>query len=438
MKKNIIYLLSVFVTFVGCSKNLDNLPDGIAEGETVVRVALNADSVAGASFNNICLFWFGESDRQLRNDYYASAEELALSQTVVAGGNYTIVAVVNAGGEFAPEPADADLAGLQEYIAGQADNYPGLLTGVLRHTAVGTTQLAIIELRAKAAGSDEVETELQLTLPSPHLPDFVDSKADGSLALRTTAWIFKKGSTELFAVKRAMLAVTSTEGVYTMKLRLPAGEYDVNLWTDYTMDETTDNHYVTTDPEVVSILPKASYTANTDTRDGFAQHLSLTVEKTGNTPQAVNMIRPLAKYRLVATDVAEYDLLRTRHGYPALADLKIEVVYEGFLPCAYSISQAKPADSKEGYVYASAVSEGTESETTLGKDYVFVNGEQSSISVSILLKDAAGNTIGGVKGVKVAYRAGQLTTVRGKFLTAGQGSGIEIDTDWGGDHNVDF
>ena len=198
----------------------------------------------------------------------------------------------------------------------------------------------------------------------------------------------------------------------------------------------TDNHYITSDTKSIKILPKDQYRANTDTRDAFTKSLMLTVGNQDKT-EDIAMHRPLAKYRLVANDVAKYNQLRAERGYPALEDLKISIVYEGFLPCAYNVSTQKLSDSVGGYGYASALSEQTDDAVTVGKDFVLVNGEQSFVTVTILFKDANGKTISGINGVRIDYRAGQLTTVSGNFLTAGVG-GVQVDTNWSGDYEVKF
>ena len=149
------------------------------------------------------------------------------------------------------------------------------------------------------------------------------------------------------------------------------------------------------------------------------------------------MYRPLAKYRLVANDVAKYNQLRAECKYPALEDLKISIVYEGFLPCAYNVSTQRPSDSDGGYGYASALSQQSDEAVTVGKDFILVNGEQSFVTVTILFKDASGKTISGINGVRIDYHAGQLTTVTGNFFTAGVG-GVRIDTNWSGDYEVNF
>ncbi|MEG1660774.1 MAG: hypothetical protein RR304_09460 [Bacteroides sp.] len=429
----------------GCDKALHEIPVDRPEDENIVSVGLNTDKVPNAPLRDVHLFWFDQTDKLYRHDYFPSMEELAKARLSIPTGSYTIFAVLNTGKELLSptntraELPDIYLTEFTTWIKEEEPKYPELLTGTLRHIVKGGVELVYIDLDKKTEGIKESSVELHLTIPSPRLPDFVAVRSAGNPALRGVAYIFKKGTAELFTTKRAMLIpVSGKDGVYSMGLSLFKGDYDINLWVDYTTAPTTDNHYITSDMDIVRILDRANYIANTDTRDGFSRRASLSVAEGVNAPQAVEMHRPLAKYRLVATDVKKYEELREQRGYPALEDLTIEIGYEGFLPNSYSISQNKPADAETGYKYTSAYSEQEETKVTVGKDYIFVNGTQSFVTVTILFKNSEGKTISGARGVKIPYRAGYLTTVSGEFLTAGMGGGITIDTEWDGDYEVNF
>lgn len=432
----------IAATLTSCDKELHEIPIEKSANEAVVTVSLNKENTQNAPLNDVHLFWFDGTDKLYKQDYYASMEDLARARIILPEGNYTVFAVLNVGPDFTLPSSratlpDLDLGSFSKYVKDQESSYTNMLTGTLRNMVKSGTQLVYLDLQPKASGIEYANVKLLLTIPSPNLPIFA-TKADTNPALRGTAFIFKKGSKQLFAVKQAMLIATATEGVYSMELPLFKGEYDINLWCDYTLDVTTDNHYITTGPDVITIQPKDKYTGNTDTRDCFSKRISLTVTEENNTPQSVEMHRPLAKFQLVATDVAKYEKQRLQKGLPALADLRVFIGYEGFLPSAYNITESKLADAKEGYYYYSTLSDVTTADATIAKDYVLVNGSESSVVVTILFKDAAGNTISGVRGVKIAYRAGQLTTVSGDFLTTSLGNGVTINTEWSGDYNVEF
>lgn len=443
MINKIIYFFAMLTAILtSCDKELHEIPTDKPSGEALVTVSLNKDHTQNAPLNDVHLYWFDETDKLYKHDYFSSMEDLARARITLPAGSYTVFAVLNVGADFTVPSSratlpDIDMSAFSKYIKDQEANYADMLTGTLRNVVKNGAQLVYVDLEPKSNGIAYASLQLLLTIPSPHLQD-IATKATDKPALRGTAFIFKKGSKELFAMKQTMLISTGTDGVYSMDLSLFKGEYDVNLWCDYTFDETTDNHYITTGPDVIMIQPKEKYTGNTDTRDCFSKRISLTVAEENNTPQSVQLQRPLAKYQLVATDVEKYEKQRLQNGLPALADLRVFIGYEGFLPSAYNITESKLADAKDGYFYYSNFMNITSFDATVAQDYVLVNGAESSVTVAILFKDAAGNTISGVRGVKIAYRAGQLTTVSGDFLTAGLGSGITINTVWSGDHNVEF
>lgn len=443
MINKIIYFFAMLTAILtSCDKELHEIPTDKPSGEALVTVSLNKDHTQNAPLNDVHLYWFDETDKLYKHDYFSSMEDLARARITLPAGSYTVFAVLNVGADFTVPSSratlpDIDMSAFSKYIKDQEANYADMLTGTLRNVVKNGAQLVYVDLEPKSNGIAYASLQLLLTIPSPHLQD-IATKATDKPALRGTAFIFKKGSKELFAMKQTLLISTGTDGVYSMDLSLFKGEYDVNLWCDYTFDETTDNHYITTGPDVIMIQPKEKYTGNTDTRDCFSKRISLTVAEENNTPQSVQLQRPLAKYQLVATDVEKYEKQRLQNGLPALADLRVFIGYEGFLPSAYNITESKLADAKDGYFYYSNFMNITSFDATVAQDYVLVNGAESSVTVAILFKDAAGNTISGVRGVKIAYRAGQLTTVSGDFLTAGLGSGITINTVWSGDHNVEF
>lgn len=285
--------------------------------------------------------------------------------------------------------------------------------------------------------AEPMNVKLLLHIPSPYLPAYQPTRTISVPAFRGVADIYLKGSSKRLTTQRAMLIPTDAEGIYRFDLSLENGEYDINLWADYATDANTDYHYITNDLNLVKILPRESYIANTDTRDAFSQHIVLDITD-GTGTETVTMYRPLAKYRLVTTDVAKYNELRPKQGWAPLEDLNIEIVYEGFWPNAYSVPNACPAGAEVGYSYVSAWSEPGKMEATVGKDYVFVNGTESFVKVSITFRDNDGKIISSIRNLQIDYRIGYLTTVRGNFLTASTGGGIQIDTEWSGEYEIEF
>lgn len=429
-----------------CDKTAHEIPEEAPKDSPTVTVGINTDGIGDTPLKDVHLYFFDSSEMLSKHTYYPTMQSLALDRMLMESGYYTIFAVLNTEESLVPtlsravEVPKISFAEFCQWVKSIDDGtYPDLSTGLVRYEVKeGVSQIMIdVKKGSEAVGFSNVT--LNLTFPSPRLPDFVSAKsraASDEPRLRAVIEVYQKGTENRVLRKEEFVTATAAEGVYTAILQLNPGNYDVRLWADYTTDAKTDNHYVTADTKSIKILGKDQYRGNTDTRDAFTKVFTLTV---GNNDQseAITMHRPLAKYRLVANDVAKYNQLRAERKYPAIEDLKISIAYEGFLPCAYNVSTQKPSDSVGGYGYASALSEQGDEAVTVGKDFVLVNGEQSFVTVSIRFKDANGKTISGINGVRIDYRAGQLTTVTGNFLTAGVG-GVQVDTDWSGDYEVEF
>ena len=158
------------------------------------------------------------------------------------------------------------------------------------------------------------------------------------------------------------------------------------------------------------------------------------------------MVRPFAKYRLIATDVeAYYNLISKGENLPAIEDLQVRVTYEGFFPTGFNVATGKPNDAlNTGIHYSSVptVAEGYDAAVNrqVGADFVLTNGEESFVNVTIQMVDTrTGDIVATVQHVKIPYKRGHLTTVTGHFLTAGKTpGGVQIDTEWGDDVVIEF
>ena len=159
------------------------------------------------------------------------------------------------------------------------------------------------------------------------------------------------------------------------------------------------------------------------------------------------MERPLAKYRFIATDLKEYEELRLREAEkdgdltstPPPIDLskyKVVITYGGFYPTVYNLATDEPIDVRTGVNFNIVPRKIEEEEVDLGFDYVFIGRQESGVNVSLSIYDEKGKLVAGMSGIEVPLRRGQLTTVRGKFLTAKSAGDVAIDPSFDGEFNV--
>ena len=155
----------------------------------------------------------------------------------------------------------------------------------------------------------------------------------------------------------------------------------------------------------------------------------------------VDMVRPLAKYELIATDVKEF-LCKNRRQRNGEGDdaYTITFAYGFYLPTVFNVLTGRPADSRTGVQYTVPLivpDDGSE-ECTIGTDFVFVNGAESFVKLTMEIQDSRGNVISRTTGLEVPYRRGHLTTVRAHFLTNEMQGGVDIDPGFEGDIDVDL
>lgn len=228
-----------------------------------------------------------------------------------------------------------------------------------------------------------------------------------------------------------------------IRLKLHAVEYTLAVWTDYVKAGTdTDLYYNTEDLRQIACTDP--YTGSTPYRDCLYGTTTLDLrqyrdEWNAKVQVKVDMVRPLAKYELIATDVKDF-LRKTKKQRADDETFTITFSYGFYLPTVFNVLSGKPADSKTGVAYTVplAVPTDGQEECTIGSDFVFVNGEESFVSLSMEIHDSGGNIISRTTGLEVPYRRGHLTTVRARLLTNEMQGGVDINPDFDGDIDVDL
>lgn len=228
-----------------------------------------------------------------------------------------------------------------------------------------------------------------------------------------------------------------------IRLKLHAVEYTLAVWTDYVKAGTdADLYYDTKDLQYVACIDP--YTGSTDYRDCLYGTTALDLRKYRDEWNAkvqikVDMVRPLAKYELIATDVKDF-LRKTKKQRADDETFTITFSYGFYLPTVFNVLAGKPADSRTGIAYTIPLTvpdDGTE-ECLIGTDFVFVNGAESFVSLSMEIRDSGGNVISRTTGLEVPYRRGHLTTVRARFLTNEMQGGVDIDDEFEGNIDIDL
>lgn len=461
MKQKYTYMIMcAFVLLLGfsaCDKNVHENEYPVPDGTGGLVVGLETEG--GTTAEDVHFFVFDASERLAHHEYFDDLRKAALHISYLAPGTYTTVAVLNTGADFMPPSTrtaeslpDITLPEFADWLKGVSDRYPELLTGI-GSVEVAESEVARITIRLQdgTGGVRLPKLRLLLTLPQPHLPDYTPATtksraAEAGYTLRCLAELCLPG-TDNVLLHKAVSPALQADGTYLVELETTEGIYDLRLWTDYALASSPqeDTYYNTDNLKAITLTTEPAYTANTDAKDAaYACNTDVDLSA-GDRTVDVQLQRPLAKYRLIATDVEEYRKLTEIDAtkYPPLDELTVTVQYENFFPASFNAVTGKPNDSYTGIAYTGSLTpaEGFDNATALqvGSDWVLTNGSESFITATVKITDRMGNTVTATGNVRIPYRRGQLTTVKGNFLSGGHaGGGVQIDTEWEDDIIIRF
>lgn len=234
-------------------------------------------------------------------------------------------------------------------------------------------------------------------------------------------------------------------------LELPAGSYRLTAWTDYTVADTLDTHYNTSGFHEITL--QGQHEGNNDMRDGFrgAEDILLETGVMELIPDTIvlDMQRPMGKFEFVCTDLQDFidkEVRELKQNSPTpdeidasdihLEDYRIVFYYAGFMPNTFNALTDKAIDSSTGVQFTSSLSPFSETEASLGFDYVFVNSDESSVIVNLGVFNKEGKQLAMLTNVNVPLKRDQHTVLRGKFLMANSDGGVSINPDFDGEHNI--
>ena len=155
----------------------------------------------------------------------------------------------------------------------------------------------------------------------------------------------------------------------------------------------------------------------------------------------ITVKRPLAHYRIVATDVQEFLNKQQANGRPGAGEYEVNIIYAYFLVTHLDAVTGQPLNSGAGFSYTRSINLSEDmTECELAADYIV------TVTVEVREKGVGKAVLSRSSGLEIPYRRGHTTTVTGRFLTTGSGGGggsssggidIGIDGDYDGEINID-
>lgn len=271
---------------------------------------------------------------------------------------------------------------------------------------------------------------------------------------RYNLYVYQKGKTDAPAYRFSFYHDDSSLGDFTTTISLPPGSWDIHAWQDH---EPADGapYYIVDD--LAAVTYSKPYTGDLEQREAFEGKVTVEVPESYadnvTVSGTLNMARPMGRYIFIATDFEKfYDETLTRadkkkvswkelsigkkeellKGYSILA------LYPYYMPSTYDYFQQKVTDSSTGIKYEASLVPLSDQEAKVASDHVFMNHHESGAQVQLGLKTPEGKLLQLTDIITVPMKRGQTTYVRGNFLTAGVGGGLDIDFEFSGDINIEI
>lgn len=261
---------------------------------------------------------------------------------------------------------------------------------------------------------------------------------------------------------------------YTAQLLLPEGIYDFKVWADYVdAGSTDDKYYNTQDFSGIILADKENHPGSNDYRDAFRGYDTATVTNpayyTGTAVNAIDnqataeMKRPMGKFKFISTDVEVFlsrvaQMMKERGMLMSvdtesdtkamyeqllqsidLGEFYVVFRYNHFMPCEYNMFTDKPGDSWTGMSFISSMQAESLEEMTLGYDYIFVNGSETTLAISVEVYNRDGELMSSSNPINVPIVRSKMTVVKGEFLTSKATGGITINPGFDGeDYNIEI
>ena len=273
-----------------------------------------------------------------------------------------------------------------------------------------------------------------------------DSRGNDAWQWRVIVDAYRRGERERVSRQVTTVAdIPAGEGkiILPLDLRLRALDYTLVAWCDRVPAGTTDDAlYNTADARAVTCAePYPGGSPDRQCARGTTR-LDLTAyrdEWNAHAPLDLTMESPLARWRLVATDVRRF-MEKTAADRAAGRTYSARFSYAFYLPAGVDAMTGMPCHSLTGVTFTLPLdlpADGSR-EMEIGSDHVFAGNDASTVSLTIEVVDDTGKVVSSLRGLEVPYQRGFLTTARGAFLTPETEGGVHIDPDYEGDIEVDL
>ena len=228
-------------------------------------------------------------------------------------------------------------------------------------------------------------------------------------------------------------------------IELAPGDYEIMVWSD--LLKGGQPRYNVDDFASISII--GNHEGNNAYIDAYRGKVSISQDYFNDIDNIhginISMQRPLAKFEFIANDLIEFinrewadmpEAQKNSRQTINLKDYTVVFYYVGFMPDTYSVFTDRPVDSATGVMFESTLNMLTETEASLGFDYVFVNDRESAVTVRVGVYDAKNELVSMTSPIKVPLKRNHYTILHNPYLTTKTPDGINIDPSYDGNYTL--
>lgn len=242
----------------------------------------------------------------------------------------------------------------------------------------------------------------------------------------------------------------------TVHVFLPMGDYYVLAWADYCCKDKQKPVFYKADTLFSVKNDIKNYPANTHHRSTSAGQESFAIDynlgpegypvvqadryspiQSRKIPVMMN--RPSARYRVIASDFAEF----TRDG-GSLEGAVVKVVYKQYVTAGYNVATCEPNLFISTYSFNTSLTQEVfdkDTHISMFGDYLFTSSDKEDVViVDFYFYDSSGNEFNHCENIEIPLKRDHETIVRGCFLTnkVEKDSNISIDENFEGEYTVEI